>query len=54
MRKYKLKMNPLKCAIGVSIGNFFGFLIHERGIEVDKNKVRAIQATDPLKNKKEL
>ena len=38
IRVYKLKMNPLKCAFRVSIGNFLGFLVHQRGIEVDKNK----------------
>jgi hypothetical protein len=25
MRRYGLKMNPLKCAFGVSAGKFFGF-----------------------------
>jgi hypothetical protein len=33
-RKYGLKMNPNKCAFGVSAGQFLGFLVHERGIEV--------------------
>jgi hypothetical protein len=27
-RLYKLKMNPLKCGIGVSAGKFLGFLMH--------------------------
>ena len=42
LRLHKLKMNPLKCAFGVLAGNFLGFLVHQRGIEVDKNKARAI------------
>nr|AAX96001.1 retrotransposon protein, putative, unclassified [Oryza sativa Japonica Group]ABA93072.1 retrotransposon protein, putative, unclassified, expressed [Oryza sativa Japonica Group] len=33
-RKYGLKMNPTKCAFGVSAGQFLGFLVHERGIEL--------------------
>jgi hypothetical protein len=33
MRRYGLKMNPLKCAFGVSAGKFLGFVIHEHGIE---------------------
>jgi hypothetical protein len=33
-RKYGLKMNPNKCAFGVSAGQFLGFMVHERGIEV--------------------
>ena len=28
MRKHQLKMNPLKCAFGVTAGNFLGFLVH--------------------------
>ncbi|CAN6552342.1 unnamed protein product [Malus baccata var. baccata] len=42
MRIHKLKMNPKKCAFGVTVGNFLGFLVHQRGVEVDKNKSRAI------------
>ncbi|GKV34835.1 hypothetical protein SLEP1_g43177 [Rubroshorea leprosula] len=42
MRKHGLKMNPLKCAFGVSAGNFLGYLVHERGLEVDQNKARAV------------
>ncbi|KAM0974948.1 hypothetical protein ACFX2C_018052 [Malus domestica] len=38
MRIHKLKMNPKKCAFGVRAGNFLGFLVHQRGVEVDKNK----------------
>ena len=34
-RKYKLCMNPMKCAFGVSIEKFLGFLVHHRGISVD-------------------
>ncbi|KAI4340696.1 hypothetical protein MLD38_025506 [Melastoma candidum] len=38
MRKHQLKLNPLKCAFGVKVGQFLGFLVHQRGIEVDQNK----------------
>jgi hypothetical protein len=30
MRQYRLQMNPLKCAFGVSAGKFLGFNIHEQ------------------------
>jgi hypothetical protein len=33
-RKYGLNMNPTKCAFSVSAGQFLGFLVHERGIEI--------------------
>ncbi|KAM1500222.1 hypothetical protein ACFX10_022814 [Malus domestica] len=34
--KYNLKMNPLKCAFGVTSGKFLGFIVKHRGIEVDQ------------------
>ncbi|KAM2013819.1 hypothetical protein TB1_024868 [Malus domestica] len=54
MRQHNLKMNPAKCAFGVSAGNFLGFLVHHRGIEVDENKARAIITAPPLTTKKQL
>jgi hypothetical protein len=35
MRRYRLKINPLKCVFGVSAGKFLGFIIHEHDIEID-------------------
>ena len=35
MCRYGLKMNPLKCAFGVSAGKFFRFIVYEKGIEID-------------------
>ncbi|CAN6723875.1 unnamed protein product [Malus baccata var. baccata] len=54
MRIHKLKMNPKKCAFGVRAGNFLGFLVHQRGVEVDKNKSRAIMESLPPTNKMQL
>ncbi|XP_059658641.1 uncharacterized protein LOC132304963 [Cornus florida] len=54
MRIHKLKMNPLKCAFGVSAENFLGFLVHKRGIEVDQNKVKAIINARAPANKKQV
>ena len=31
-RAYNLRLNPRKCAFGVSSGQFLGFLVHQRGI----------------------
>jgi hypothetical protein len=33
-RKFGLRMNPKKYTFGVSAGQFLGFLVHERGIEI--------------------
>ena len=41
-KAFKLRMNPLMCAFGVSSGKFFGFLVHSRGIDVDSAKATAI------------
>ena len=35
---FKLRMNPFKCAFGVSFGTFLGFLVHSKGIDVDSAK----------------
>nr|CAE02546.1 OSJNBb0069N01.11 [Oryza sativa Japonica Group] len=53
-RKYGLKMNPTKCAFGVSAGQFLGFFVHERGIEVTQRSVNAIKKIQPPENKAEL
>nr|AAT73645.1 hypothetical protein [Oryza sativa Japonica Group] len=42
MRQNGLKMNPLKCAFGVSAGKFLGFMVHERGVEIDPKKIEKI------------
>ena len=47
-------MNLVKCAFGVSVGNFLRFLVHSQGIEVDKNKAKAMLEARPPRNKKEL
>ncbi|CAL8151983.1 unnamed protein product [Prunus armeniaca] len=54
MRQHKLKMNLKKCVFRVQAGNFLGFLVHRRGIEVDKNKAKSIIEALPPRNKKEL
>jgi hypothetical protein len=54
MRKYGLKMNPLKCAFGVSVGKFFGFIVHERGIQVDPKKVESIEKLGELVCKRDV
>lgn len=32
LRKYRKKLNLLKCAFGVSSGKFLGFIVNQRGI----------------------
>jgi hypothetical protein len=47
MRRYGLKMNPRKCAFGVSAGKFLGFVIHEHGIEIDPDRIKSIRNMGP-------
>ena len=42
LRKYKLRLNPNKCTFGVHSGRLLGFIVSQRGIEVDPDKVKAI------------
>ena len=39
LRKYRIKLNPKKCAFEVSSGKFLGFLVSHRGIEANPEKI---------------
>ena len=47
-------MNPLKCAFGVSAGKFLGFIIHEKGIEIDPKRIEAMKKVEAPTCKKDL
>jgi hypothetical protein len=47
MCRYGLKMNPRKCAFGVSAGKFLGFIIHEHGIEIEPDRIKSIRNVGP-------
>ena len=49
-----MKLNPSKCAFGVSAGKFLGFMVSQRGIEVSPDQVKAVIETPPPRSKKEL
>ncbi|KAK1668400.1 hypothetical protein QYE76_056559 [Lolium multiflorum] len=53
-RKFGLRMNPKKCAFGVTAGQFLGFLVHERGIEIGLKSQEAVRTMQPPTTKKEL
>ena len=54
LREYNMKLNPAKCAFGVSAGKFLGFIVNNRGIEVNPNKIKAVLDMPPLSNIKEV
>ena len=45
-----MKLNPSKCAFRVSSGKFLGFMVSQRGIEVNEDKIQAILNMEPPKN----
>ena len=54
LRQYNMKLNPSKCAFGVSSGKFLGFMVSHRGIEANPDKIRAILDMKPSQNVKEV
>ena len=41
-RNHQMRLNPDKCVFGVTGGKCLGFLVEERGIEENPDKIRAI------------
>lgn len=54
LREYDMKLNPLKCTFGASARKFLGFMVTQRGIEVNSDKIKAVMETFALSSKKEL
>ena len=54
LRFYNMKLNPSKCAFGVTVGKFLGFMVSQRGIEANPDKIQAIVEMAPLRNVKEV
>ena len=42
LRKYNMKLKSTKCVFVVASGKFLGFMVSQRGIEANPNKVKAI------------
>ncbi|CAL8175329.1 unnamed protein product [Prunus armeniaca] len=42
LKQYRMRLNPTKCAFGVASGKFLGFMISQRGIEANPEKIKAI------------
>ena len=52
IRKYQMKLNPLKCAFGVGLGRFLGFMVNQGGIEENLEKINALlEMSSPRKPK---
>ena len=51
---YNMKLNPGKCVFGVTAGKFLGFIVSQRGIEANPDKIRTIMEMAPPRNVKEV
>ena len=54
LRKFQLKLNPAQCTFGVRFEKLLGFVVSKKGIEIDLDKVRAIQDLPPPRTQKEV
>ncbi|KAL0439193.1 UNVERIFIED_CONTAM: Transposon Ty3-I Gag-Pol polyprotein [Sesamum latifolium] len=54
MRTYGMKLNPRKCMFGVHGGKFLGYMISEKGNEVNSEKIKAIMQLGSPKMIKEV
>lgn len=52
LNQYHIRLNPGKCAFGVSLGKFLRFMVSQRGIEANSEKIQVIlEMTSPKKVK---
>uniref|UniRef100_A0A2N9EH15 Uncharacterized protein n=1 Tax=Fagus sylvatica TaxID=28930 RepID=A0A2N9EH15_FAGSY len=54
LRRYNMKLNPAKCVFGVPSGKFLGFMVSQRGIEANPDKIKAILEMSPPKTVREV
>ncbi|KAK0579910.1 hypothetical protein LWI29_033406 [Acer saccharum] len=52
--KYGMKLNPAKCVFGVPSGRFLGYQVHQRGIEVNPEKIQALVKMVSLRTLKDV
>ncbi|KAG8488865.1 hypothetical protein CXB51_016751 [Gossypium anomalum] len=54
LRKFQLRLNPAKCTFGARSGKLLGFIVSEKGIEVDSDNFKAIREFPPPQTQKEV
>ena len=54
LKRYNMKLNPAKCAFGVSAGKFLGFIVNNRGIEANPDKIKVVLDMLPPSNIKDI
>lgn len=54
LRRYRIKLNPAKCAFIVSSGKFLAFMVNKREIEANPDKIQVVLDMEPSKNLRQL
>ena len=54
IKEHRLRLNQQKCTFGVTAKKLLGFLVSDKGIEVDLSKINAILEMPPPKIEKEI
>ena len=54
LKSYNMKLNPAKCVFGVSAEKFLGFIVNNRGIEANLDKIKVVLDMLPPLNIKDI
>ncbi|GKV49513.1 hypothetical protein SLEP1_g56262 [Rubroshorea leprosula] len=54
LRRAQMKLNPLKCTFAVESGKFLGYVVSKKGIEVNPEKIEAVQQMEPPRTVKDV
>jgi hypothetical protein len=54
LRRFRWKLDPIKCIFGVPQGKLLGFIVSHRGIEANPEKINTVTAMDAPKTIKDV
>ena len=54
LRQHRLRLNAEECVFSVGAGKFLGYLIINRGIEINPDQIDAVKRLNPPSNSKEV
>ena len=54
IRQFRSRLNPKKCTFGVTSGKLLGYMVSERGIKADPDKIGAILDMPALRTEREI
>ncbi|KAK1582707.1 hypothetical protein Q3G72_017539 [Acer saccharum] len=54
LRHFRMRLNPSKCMFGVQSRKFLEFMVHQRGIDANPDRIKAIVSLLPPKRTKDI